>query len=355
MTPFALVTPNISMSMDHRKPSPRRLYEHWGCIASPVHDDDIDGINHAFNSTDTREALKPLEFWDNKVPGPGQYSTESILTSFKTHRCLTPYKTNRSRLCKPSTPGPGQYTANYGAIEKSQPFDDLLRKTPLNNLTPQKIRTKLIEREIHQIQHHKNQILQSLPIEKQKALILETKIRIQALLDEKSVLMATTSTPHTTNQTFGFCQSEERFFDPLDCSNTKYTTPSPGFDQDLQAHSLFHKSPALPTISKGKRDTLGLIRQQVYITSPLNLTTVGPGEYTPEVTKCPLPVSPTTVQDKPQLTIRLMNRSTKTMLPERMYLNQLVQDRARKRAVLEKQRDISEVQHLDEFTVPHTL
>ena len=46
------------------------------------------------------------------------------------------------------------------------------------------------------------------------------------------------------SKTLGFLQGEHRFFDALDCSNTKYATPSPGFNQDLAAHSTFTKSPA---------------------------------------------------------------------------------------------------------------
>ena len=63
------------------------------------------------------------------------------------------------------------------------------RKAPLKDLTPQRIRIKLIEREIHEIQYHKNQVLQSLPIEKQKALVAETKAKIHALVEEKAKLL----------------------------------------------------------------------------------------------------------------------------------------------------------------------
>ncbi|EQC35830.1 hypothetical protein, variant [Saprolegnia diclina VS20] len=346
------------MTDGQRHPSPRRLYEHWGCLASPIHDDDVDGINHAFNATDTREALRPLSFWDNKVPGPGRYPVERIQTGFKPPRAVTPYKTNQSRIQKPGTPGPGQYTANLGAVYTTPPFDDLLRKAPLKDLTPQRIRIKLIEREIHEIQYHKNQVLQSLPIEKQKALVAETKTKIHTLIDEKAKLLddvrpATTGNPTLhRSKTLGFLQGEHRFFDALDCSNTKYDTPSPGFNQDLAAHSTFIKSPALPTIPRGKRDTIVQVRQQVYITSPLQPQTVAPGHYMPGLCKPRAPQSPQVPREKAQLTLRLMNQATKTKLPERMYLNELVQERSRKRAEQNMLRDINDVRRLDEFAAP---
>ncbi|OQR98613.1 hypothetical protein ACHHYP_08310 [Achlya hypogyna] len=343
-----------------RKPSPRRMYEHWGCLASPVHDDDVDGISRAFNSSGTRDALQPLDFWDNKVPGPGTYPVERIQTCFKTTRASTPHRTTQSRRCKAATPGPGQYTANHGAVLTTPPFDDLLRKAPLKDLTPQRIRVKLIEREISELHYRKNLVLQSLPLEKQKALVAETKIKVQSLVEEKARLLETSDQRPATSdapalhrsKTLGFLQGEPRFFDALDCSNTKYDTPSPGFDQDLAAHSAFSRSPGLPTIPKGKRDTIVHVRQQVFISSPYSVNTVAPGHYMPGLCRPSTPREPP-AREKAQLTLRLMNSTTKTKLPERMFLNQIVQERSRKRAVLSKQRDINDVRRLDDFPAPH--